>query len=185
MACGFDCVIMIATVCHLKSFCGLVSPEIIRYSRQLYKNAILMAFMTNGQYHFFPQITGLESNNVRSSRSTPLIPRLYAAITLNILFPFFFCSSLCTSYWLHTIRITSNCNHRIVIPSYNFNVAITPEIKISPFAFLYFFDINQRTIFYNFSLFQLYNTFTQRFITTLIWPFLINFNFIRDSCCTD
>ena len=127
----------------------------------------------------------LASNRIMRGQVDQLHSFLDNGRLLNILFPFFFCSSLCTSYWLHTIRITSNCNHRIVIPSYNFSVAITPEIKISPFIFLYFLDINQRTISYHFSLFQLYNTFTQRFITTLIWPFLINFSFIRNFCCTD
>ena len=137
---GFDCLIMIPTTCRLKCFCGIVSPETIRCSSQLYTNAILMAFMTNGQYLFFPRVTGLKSDNAQSSRSTPPIPILYAAITAGCrIFYFFFSfySSLCTSYWLHTIRITSNCNNRIVIPSYNFNVAITPEIKRSPFVFLH------------------------------------------------
>ena len=76
---GFDCLIMKPTMCRLKSFWGIVSPETIRCSRQLYTNAILMAFITNGQYNFFPRMTGLKSDNAASSRSTPPIPRLYAA----------------------------------------------------------------------------------------------------------
>ena len=138
---GFDCLIMIPTMCRLKYFCGIVSPEMIPYSHKLYINAILMAFMTSGQYHFFPWITGLKLDNAHSSRSTPPIPWLYAANNsrlLNILFPFSIYPSLRTSFWLHTIHISSNCNNRIVIPSYNFNVAITSEIKRSPFIFLHF-----------------------------------------------
>ena len=42
---------------------------------------MFITFMTSGQYHFLPQITGLRSNKARSSKSTQPIPRLYAAIT--------------------------------------------------------------------------------------------------------
>ena len=138
---GFNCLIMISTMCRLKSFCGTVSPKTIRYSRQLYANVMLMTFMTNGQYHFFPQITGLKSDNARSSTSTPPIPQLYATRTAGcwIFFSFSFYPSLCTSNGLHTIHITSSCNNRIVIPSYKSNVGITPEIKKTPFIFLHFF----------------------------------------------
>ena len=141
---------MIPRMYRLKSFCSIVSPETIQCSFQLYTDAILMAFMTNGQYQFFPQITDLKSDDARSSRSTPPILRSYAAITVVIkyLFPFFFYPSLCISYRLLSIRTTSNYNNRIVIPSYNFNVAITPDIKRSPFVFLHFFNINWRIIHY-------------------------------------
>ena len=137
-------------MCRLKSFCSIVSPETIQCSFQLYTDAILMAFMTNGQYQFFPQITDLKSDNARSSRSTPPILRSYAAITVVVkyLFPFFFYPSLCILHRLLSIRTTSNYNNRIVIPSYNFNVAITPDIRRSPFVFLHFFNINWRIILY-------------------------------------
>ena len=42
---------------------------------------MFIAFMISGQYHFLPRFTGLRSDKARSSRSTPPIPRLYAAIT--------------------------------------------------------------------------------------------------------
>ena len=153
---GFDCLIMIPTMCRLKSFCGIISPETIQYSRQLYTDAILITFTSNGQYHFFPQITGLKSNNTRSSRSTALIPRLYAVMVgCWTFFSLFFYLTFCTSCWLHTIRITSNCSNGIVIPSHNFNVAITPEIKISPFWHLFFtfwHQLEDISLSYHFSL---------------------------------
>ena len=126
---------MIPTTCCLKSFFYIVSQKTIRYSHKLYTNAILMAFMTNGQYHFSPWITGLKSNNARSHRSTPPIPWLYAAIKAGcwiFCFPFPF-----THLFALPIGCTI-CNGRIVIPSYNFNVAITTEIKRSHFVFLHF-----------------------------------------------
>ena len=141
---GFNYLIMIPTMCRLKFFSDIGSPQTTRYSLQLYASAILMAFITKGQYPFFPRISGRKSDNAQC-RSTSPIPQLYAAVSarlLNILFPFSFYPSLYTYYWLHIIRITSNCNNRIVILSYNFNVAITPETKRCPFVFLYIFDIN-------------------------------------------
>ena len=49
---------------------------------------MLIAFIISDQYHFLPQIIGLRSDKARSSRSTPLIPRLYAAITAGwVMFP--------------------------------------------------------------------------------------------------
>ena len=61
------------------------SPEMILYIRQLQTNAMFIAFMISGQYHFLPQITGLRSEKAWSSRSTPFIPRLYAAITAGLM----------------------------------------------------------------------------------------------------
>ena len=58
------------------------------YTSTINKCDIFNAFMISGQYHFFPRITGFRLDKVRSSRLTPPIPRLYAAITANwVMFP--------------------------------------------------------------------------------------------------
>ena len=121
--------------------------------------AILMAFKTNDQYHFSPQITGLKSDNARSVKSTPHHSSIICSNNgglLDILFPFSFYSSPCTSYWLQTICITFNYNKRIFIPSYNFNIAITFEIKRSLSFFSFFWhQLEYTSLSYQFSLCQL------------------------------
>ena len=86
--CEADLLIIMLTTRRRKSFWEKTSPEMILYIRQLYTNAMFIAFMISGQYHFLPRITGLRSDKARSSRSTPPIPRLYAAITAgSVMFP--------------------------------------------------------------------------------------------------
>ena len=142
---AFDYLIMIPGMCRLKSFCSIVSPETIQCSFQLYTDAILMAFMTNGQYQFFPQITDLKSDDARSSRSTPPILRSYAAITVVVkyLFPFFFYPSLCISY-----RLLSIVLHLIITTelSFHLTVSMLPSLLISkdPLSFFYIFLTSTR-----------------------------------------
>ena len=215
---------MILTMSRLKSFCDIVLPETIRYSHQLYTNAILVAFMTNGQYHFFPQITGLESDNAWSSRPTPPIPWLFAAIAAGC---WIFCFSFpfirhfarligCTLYALLPIKTTEL--------SFHLTISILPSLLKSKntlsFFFIFWHQLEETSLSYHFSLCQLpwihwlrghislnsfyrscqskrchfldfsnfqntfYNTCTKRFITTLICPSLISFDFIGDCYCT-
>ena len=140
---GLDCLIVIPTVCCLKTFCGTVSPEMVQYSPPaVYKCNI----DCNGHWPIplFPQIAGLKSDNAQSSSSALFIPRLYAAITMGCWifcfhFPFIHLFALPIAC---TPGISFHCNNRIVIPFCNFNVVVTLEIKRFSFIFSSFCDIS-------------------------------------------
>ena len=116
--------------------------------------------MTYGQYHIFPRITGLKSDNARSSRSTPPVPRLYAVIMAD-------CWIFC--FVLPFPQLFA------LLPVHDTHV-ITPEIKISPFVFLHFFwhQLEENSLSYYFSLYQL---------TWIFWlRGHISMNSLRRSC---
>ena len=184
-----------------------------------------MTFITNGQYHFFPQNTGLKLNNTRSSRSAPPIRRLYAAITAGC---WIFCFRINS---IHLFALPTGCTPYALLPivttelPFHLTISMLPsllKLKDSPLFFSLFFwhQLEDISLSYHFSLWQLpwipwlpghismntwkevlsvnavifwiftnfqrvfNNAYTQRFINTLTCPSLINFDFIRDSCCT-
>ena len=141
--CEADLLIIMLTTRRRKSFWEKTSPEIILYIRQLYTNAMFIAFMISGQYHFLPRITGLRSDKARSSRSTPPIPRLYAAITAgSVMFPLPF-------PLIHLLAFPTGSTPYallpmvVIIPPHNFQVARAPEIVRPPFPFLHITNICQ------------------------------------------
>ena len=107
--------------------------------------------MTNGQFHFFSQITSLKSNNARSIRSTPPIPWLYAEITAGCWifcfpFPFIYLFALpigCTLYALLPIVTTELSLHLKISMLSSFL-----KSKDLLLFFFFFFDINQRKLHY-------------------------------------
>ena len=135
---GFNYLILIPTMCRLKFFSDIGSPETTRYSLQLYASAILMAFITKGQYHFFPRISGRKSDNAQC-RSTSPIPRLYAAISAG-------CWIFCFPFpFIHLFALTIGCTSYALLRtvttelSFHLTISMLPSLLKQKDALSFFF----------------------------------------------